>query len=100
MLAGFNKLQAKHSIIGDVRALGLIGGISIVKDKQTGEKFETPLAPRIVSEAAKNGLICRSVTFDQDTLVFAPPLIITKAEVGKLIEILDDTFAAIEKEVV
>ncbi|MFJ7639896.1 aspartate aminotransferase family protein [Peribacillus sp. NPDC097225] len=98
LLAGFKMLQAKHPIIGDVRALGLIGGISIVKDKQTGEKFETPLAPRIVSEAAKNGLICRSVTFDQDTLVFAPPLIITKEEVEKLMEILDDTFAAIEKE--
>ncbi|MDF9763576.1 adenosylmethionine-8-amino-7-oxononanoate aminotransferase [Peribacillus simplex] len=91
--------QSKHPIVGDVRALGLIGGISIVKDKQKGEGFETQLAPRLVAEAAKNGLICRSVTFDQDTLVFAPPLIITKSEVERIIEILDETFTAVEKEI-
>ena len=99
LLAGFKNLQDKHPIIGDVRALGLIGGISLVKDKQTGERFEAPLAPRIVSEVAKNGLICRSVTFDQDKLVFAPPLIITKEEVEKMIEILDHTLTTIEKGV-
>ncbi|WP_340372707.1 aspartate aminotransferase family protein [Peribacillus sp. FSL E2-0218] len=99
LLVGFKKLQSEHPIIGDVRALGLIGGISIVKDKKTGEGFGTQLAPKLVAEAAKNGLICRSVTFDQDTLVFAPPLIITKSEVEKIIDILDKTFTAVEKEI-
>lgn len=99
LLAGFKQLQGKHPNIGDVRALGLIGGISIVKDKKSGERFDTPLAPRIVAKSANNGLICRSVTFDQDTLVFAPPLIITKSEVEKIIEILDKTFTDIEKEI-
>ena len=97
LLEGFKALQRKHSLIGDVRGLGLVGGMSIVKNKQTGEEFETPLAPVLVEEAAKNGLICRAVTFDQDTLVFAPPLIITKAEIKKMIAILDQTFTNIEK---
>ncbi|MEH6941736.1 aminotransferase family protein [Bacillus sp. JJ722] len=99
LLAGFQKLQSKHKIVGHVRALGLIGGIQIVKNQQTGEGFDSPLAPRIVNEAARRGLIIRAVTFDQDTLVFAPPLVITKEEIEKMIDILDETFQAIEEEV-
>lgn len=99
LLAGFQKLQRKYKFVGHVRALGLIGGIQIVKNQQTGEGFDAPLAPRIVNEAAKRGLIIRAVTFDQDTLVFAPPLVITKQEVDRIIDILDETFQAIEEEV-
>jgi adenosylmethionine-8-amino-7-oxononanoate aminotransferase len=99
MLKGFKYLQGKHQIVGEVRALGLIGGMTIVKNKQTGKSFETPLAPKLVDEAANRGLVIRSVTFDQDTLVFAPPLSINKEEINRLIEILDDTLTAVEQEV-
>ena len=95
LLKGFRYLQLKHEMIGDVRALGLIGGISFVKDKATGERFETPLSPKIASEAAKRGLILRTVIFDQDSLVFAPPLIITKEEIETMITILDEGLMAI-----
>lgn len=99
MLNGFKDLQRNHQIVGNVRALGLIGGMEIVKDKQTGEGFETLVTPRLVNEAAKRGLIIRSVTFNQDTLVFAPPLNINKEEIGKMIEILDETITAVEQEI-
>ncbi|MGJ7922056.1 aspartate aminotransferase family protein [Neobacillus sp. LXY-4] len=98
LLKGFKYLQEKHQIVGDVRALGLMGGIQIVKDKQTGESFETHVSPKIVTEAAKRGLIIRTVTFDQDTLVFSPPLIINKQEIDQLIQILDDAISAVEQE--
>ena len=55
------------------------------------------MAPLIVAEAMKQGLICRAVTFDQDTVVFAPPLIITKQEIAKLIGRLDKAVAAVER---
>ncbi|MFJ8246565.1 aspartate aminotransferase family protein [Peribacillus asahii] len=98
LLKGFKYLQSNHRIVGEVRALGLIGGIEIVKDKLTGENFETPLSPKLAEEAAKRGLIIRTVTFDQDTLVFAPPLVINKAEIERMIDILDETMLAVEKE--
>ncbi|GAA3325160.1 hypothetical protein GCM10020331_055900 [Ectobacillus funiculus] len=69
-----------------------MGGIEIVKEQKN---FSTPIAPLIVSEAAKRGLICRSVTFDgQDTLVFAPPLTISKTEIDQMIDILHDSILA------
>ncbi|MCM3412737.1 aspartate aminotransferase family protein [Metabacillus litoralis] len=101
MLKGFQSVQEKHSIIGEVRALGLMGAIEIVKDKQTNERFASPLAPQLVNEASKRGLILRSVVFDgQDTLVFAPPLIMTKEDITSLISILDETFTSVTKDAV
>lgn len=101
MLEGFKRLQQQHEIIGEVRALGLMGAIEVVKDKKTNERFGSPLAPQLVSEAANRGLIFRSVIFDdQDTLVFAPPLVITKTEVDVMINILHETFTAVEKNLV
>ncbi|WP_436837162.1 aminotransferase family protein [Planococcus shenhongbingii] len=101
MLAGFKKLQQRHDIIGEVRALGLIGAIEVVKDKQTNERFESPLVPQLVAEAANRGLIFRSVVFDgQDTLVFAPPLVISQTEVDAMINILDEVFTVVGKNLV
>ncbi|KAB2334856.1 aspartate aminotransferase family protein [Cytobacillus depressus] len=100
MLKGFKWIQGERRIVGKVKGLGLMGGIEIVKDQQTNERFQTSIAPMIVTEAAKRGLICRSVVFDsQDTLVFSPPLTINKEEMARLLEILNDAIAAIEAQV-
>jgi adenosylmethionine-8-amino-7-oxononanoate aminotransferase len=101
LLEGFKKIQSTHSTIGDVRALGLVGAVEFVKNKDTNERFEEPFAPKVLAEAAKRGLIMRSVLFNnQDTLVFAPPLIINREEITELIQILNDSIEAVEKTVV
>lgn len=100
MLKGFKWIQGERRIVGKVKGLGLMGGIEIVKDQQTNERFPAPVAPMIVTEAAKRGLICRSVVFDnQDTLVFAPPLTINGDEMNRLIEIIHDAIRVMEEEV-
>lgn len=99
MLKGFQWIERERHIVGKVKGLGLMGGIEIDKSQYTKEKFSTPVSPMIVSEAAKRGLICRSVIFDdQDTLVFAPPLIINKKEIENMVEILNDAISTIENE--
>ncbi|MBY0124300.1 aspartate aminotransferase family protein [Bacillus sp. S/N-304-OC-R1] len=98
LLEGFQRIQSERKIVGKVKGLGLMGGIELVKDIETMEKFSEPVAPMVVNEAAKRGLICRSVVFDgQDTVVLAPPLIITKEEIEKLINILNEAIAAVEE---
>ncbi|MFC0562289.1 aminotransferase family protein [Halalkalibacter alkalisediminis] len=97
MLAGFKALQKSQSIVGEVRALGLMGAIELVKDQDTNERFQEPVAPLVVAEAAKRGLVIRSVVFDgQDTLVMAPPLVINKEEINQMITILAETISAVE----
>ncbi len=100
MLDGFKQIQQNLNIVGEVRALGLMGAVEIVKDQQTNERFSNPLAPMIVGEAAKRGLVCRSVVFDgQDTLVFAPPLTINKEQIDEMISILEKAIQTVENSV-
>ncbi|SDI80953.1 aminotransferase family protein [Alteribacillus bidgolensis] len=97
---GFKAVQARRNTIGEVRGKGLMVGLEIVKDQGSQEKFPTKQAPFLIAEAAKRGLICRSVVFgEQDALVFAPPLCITKEEVEKVIEIMEDCIVALEEQV-
>lgn len=97
LLNGFINLQASFESIGDVRALGLMGAIEFMKVKEKEERFPQPLAPMVVTEAAKRGLILRSVVFNgQDTLVFSPPLIITKEQINDMMNILHEAIKAVE----
>ncbi|MEK5523958.1 aspartate aminotransferase family protein [Heyndrickxia sporothermodurans] len=92
LLKGFKWIQGERKLVGDVRGLGLMGAVEIKSNKG-------PLSPIIVNEAAKQGLICRSVVFDDmDTLVFSPPLTINKQEIESLINILHDSIYAIEQK--
>lgn len=97
MLEGFKKLEQKYSFIGRVRTLGLLGAIELMKDRETGEMFETPLSPVFVQETMKRGLILRTVTYDQDTVVFSPPLILTNTELEEMLRILDETCAYMQE---
>ncbi|MGM0852391.1 MAG: aspartate aminotransferase family protein [Bacillota bacterium] len=94
MLKGFKWIQGERKLVGEVRGLGLMGAVEIESNLYS----QGPLSPMIVNEAAKQGLICRSVVFDDmDTLVFAPPLTINKQEIDRLIEILHNSIYAIEQ---
>ncbi|PWW31378.1 putrescine aminotransferase [Cytobacillus oceanisediminis] len=93
LLKGFKWIQGERELVSEVRALGLIGAVELKSDK--GQ-----FAPAVVAEAAKRGLICRSVIFDgMDILVFAPPLTINKQEINSLAEILYDSIFSVEKRI-
>jgi len=89
LLEGLKNLEQEIDIVSDVRGLGLIAGIEIVRNKQTKERFEVKMSQRIIEEARSRGLILRNVVFgDMDTIVFCPPLIINKGEIDELLSIL------------
>ncbi|MFD1036911.1 aspartate aminotransferase family protein [Virgibacillus byunsanensis] len=93
MLQGFNWLEKEHDLVCNVRGLGLLGAIGLQS------KTEEQLAPKVVNEALKRGLICRAVLYDgQDTLAFAPPFIINKQEMDEMITILHESLIAVEKD--
>lgn len=93
LLKGFKWIQGERELVSEVRALGLIGAVELKSDK--GQ-----FAPAVVAEAAKRGLICRSVIFDgMDILVFSPPLTINKQEINSLVEILHDSIFAVEQRI-
>lgn len=99
MLKGCKRIQSELDIVGDVRTIGLLGAVELVADPATNKRFPPSLsvAPKVIAELAKRGMICRSVTYDgTDIIVFAPPLIVDKAQVQTMIKILYDAVSAVQ----
>ena len=87
LLDGLNELKDKHKIIGDVRGLGLLCGVELVKDRATKEHFpaEADLAARLTQGFADNGILLRG----GDTMNVAPPLCVTPGEVDEILTVMD-----------
>ncbi len=75
-------------IVGEVRSLGLIGAIELVKNKKTRERFPNEGATGTVcrDHFFKHNVILRAT---RDTMLISPPLIIEKSQ-------LDDMFKVIK----
>ncbi|MFP3850445.1 aspartate aminotransferase family protein [Pseudomonas sp. W5-36] len=73
-----------HPLVGEVRGVGMLGAIELVKDKATRERYVGKGAGMICRTFCfNNGLIMRAVG---DTMIISPPLVITSAEIDELIE--------------
>jgi len=92
MIKGFKWIQEQHEKVIDVRGIGLLGAISLERESDSAQ----PVGPKIVAEALKRGLICRSVVYDgQDTLAFAPPFIINKKQMDDIVTIVNESIQAV-----
>jgi len=77
-----------NPIVGEVRSLGLIGAVEIVREPGTNLRFgdkEGTAGPIVRDIAIANGLMVRAV---RDTIVICPPLVITTAEIDELVDIV------------
>lgn len=101
LLSGFKKIKEKTSIVGDVRAVGLLGAIELVANPETNERFDPRLkvSARVIEQLHKQGVICRAVTYDgTDIICFAPPLIMNKEQINTLLKDVYDAILIIENE--
>src|SRR5213082_1284769 len=92
--AGLEKLKKKHNIIGDVRGKGLMLGIELVKDRATKEPAKAECA-QLLESAREMGLLLGKGGLHGQTVRFAPPMCITKADADFLLEVLDCAFAGL-----
>ncbi len=89
------ELGDKHICVGDVRGIGHFWAFEIVKNRETKEPFDTKgdkisgkalMTGKIAGACMQNGLYLAPW---YDTLVIAPPLIITEEQVDEAIDILE-----------
>ena len=88
------ELMDTQSCIGDIRGLGLLLGVEIVKDREA--KTPAPeLASKICREAFKRGLFILNMgSYGGRAIRVAPPLIITPEQVDTAVEVLDKSMKA------
>mgnify|MGYP001204231369 CR=1 FL=1 len=79
---------ADHDLIGEVRGIGLLGAIELVRNKKNKEPFEVSqgVGAYLASRCQENGLISRALG---DTLAIAPPLIIDEKQISQMLDILE-----------
>ncbi len=79
---------AARPLVGEVRGVGLMHAVELVADKSTREPFagKHGLGAFLMDSAERQGLFVRAVG---DTVIVAPPLIITKQEVDQLLRLFD-----------
>ena len=75
----------EHRLVGETRMVGLMGALELVASKDTLERFPEKRGAGIVCRDifVENGLVLRAVG---DTMVCAPPLVLTHEEADELID--------------
>ena len=91
--AGLERLASLPGV-GHVRAQGLIGGVEIVADKTTKALHppEAQLAVRLTDALLERGLYTRVAL---DVVCLAPPLVVTEAELDRILAIVADAIPAV-----
>src|ERR1700682_1544191 len=87
-----------HEIVGDVRGLGLVGGVELVRDRATKELFDASVgaARRVAVAALEQGVIVRAL--GGDVLAMSPPFVISREQIDRIVTVLDKAIARVEKE--
>ncbi len=86
--AGLLELQRRHALIGDVRGMGLMIGVELVRDRTTKEPArEETLA--VMEHLRELGILIGKGGLDGNTLRIKPPMCLTAADVDFALEALD-----------
>jgi adenosylmethionine---8-amino-7-oxononanoate aminotransferase len=78
----------KYDVVGDIRTLGLVGAIELVKNKKTKEplKPQSRFAWHVAQKALEHGCIIRPLG---DILYFMPPFIMNEEQLDNMISITE-----------
>jgi 4-aminobutyrate aminotransferase len=92
--AGLDALKEKHTLIGDVRGMGLMQGVELVTDRDTKEPAAAA-TNRLMEETKKRGLLIGKGGLYGNTLRIAPCLNIGAADIDAFLSLLDESLAAV-----
>jgi alanine-glyoxylate transaminase/(R)-3-amino-2-methylpropionate-pyruvate transaminase len=92
--AGFENLAKRHDVIGDVRGLGLMLGIELVKDR-TGKAPAKDECVRVFERCRELGLLIGKGGLYGNVLRIKPPMCLTAADADFMLDVLDTAFGQI-----
>ncbi|HEY8514613.1 MAG TPA: aspartate aminotransferase family protein [Candidatus Binatia bacterium] len=84
----------RHDIVGEVRSIGLMAAIDLVRDRTTRAPFpEAEKVPwRIRRAALERGVIVRA---GGDTIALCPPFVVTAEQIDQIVDVLDQAIASV-----
>ena len=96
LLEQLQELPGQHPTIGDVRGIGLLAAVELVKNRDSKEKFamDSEEVKTLNTLLADRGLLTRATHI----IFLSPPLCISRAEVDRVVEIIDSSLTAFEQQ--
>jgi 4-aminobutyrate aminotransferase len=85
-------LKDKYPLIGDVRGLGLMIGVELVRNRTTKERATTE-RDQIVQEMFKRGVLILGA--GRNALRFAPPLVITTSQADVVVGVFEEALRTV-----
>ena len=89
---GMERLKQKHDIIGDVRGLGLLRGLELVKDRSTKEPAKAECA-QVLETCKELGLLLGKGGLHGQVIRISPPMCLHEGDADFLIDVLDEAFS-------
>ncbi len=94
LIDGFKKMAGKHSLIGDVRGLGLMIGVELVKDRTKKEPAREECAA-VFEKARQLGLLIGKGGLHGSVLRIKPPMCINRADAEFMLAVIDQALAEV-----
>jgi len=94
--AQFEEMQKRYPLIGDVRGVGLMLGVELVKDRET----KTPAGKEtadLVDRLQAHGIIVNQGGKFDNVLKLSPPLVISDAQLQKAVMIIESCLSTAAK---
>jgi len=92
--AGLQKLMASHRLIGDVRGMGLMLGVELVRDRTTKEPAKDEML-QVMEETRERGVLIGKGGIDGNVIRIKPPMCITAADADFAIDVIDQSLRAV-----
>jgi 4-aminobutyrate aminotransferase len=95
LLDGLRSIAARYASVGDVRGLGLMAALELVKPGEGDGRMPNPdLTKRIQAEALERELIVLTAGTYVNVVRIIPPLVTTREEIDRALAIIDESLAA------
>lgn len=92
VMTAYRDWQKKYKVIGDIRGLGAMIGLELVKDEESREP-NPELVTKVIQTAAQNGLIIENAGIYGNVIRFLAPLVITDEQLQAGLSILEKAIA-------
>jgi 4-aminobutyrate aminotransferase-like enzyme len=89
------ELKGKHSIIGDVRGMGLMQAVELVEDRES-KKPATAQTLALLEATRENRILLGRGGYSGNVLRISPPLNISKSDVDEFTRRLDASFVKVQ----
>lgn len=96
MLQALRAVQQRHPIVGDVRGVGLLLAVELVRDPATKEPLPQPIARTLLHALARRGVLAAG---GSHVVRITPPLVISEELALRAVDLFEDAVTELERAI-